>query len=363
VTVYEARGQYQLIAELIQLRGAGALQAKFEALKRKLQAEGLFEAERKRPLPKFPTALGLVTSKTGAALRDMLNILERRAPWVRIFIAPVNVQGPSAAPDIADAIRKFSAGASIGWPEVDVIIAARGGGSIEDLWAFNEEIVARAIFEAERPVVSAVGHEIDFTISDFVADLRAPTPSAAAELVVPDTAALIAALANCRVSLGRRARELINAHALRVSRLRDGVLKREAKSLLREAAQRLDQRAAELRGNASAQLERLRNRLARSIDRLHAQRPQQRLAMETDRVRALRERLRVQTRHRLDRLRSGFQECAAKLRLLGPQSTLDRGYSVTMTSDGRVVRLANDVIAGDEIETRVSDGTLRSKVV
>src|SRR5439155_426592 len=189
VTVFEARGQYQLNVQILQPRGVGLLQAKFEALKRKLEAEGLFAPERKRPLPKFPRRIGIVTSRTGAAIRDMLNVLRRRAPWLQIVINPVRVQGTGAAQEIAVAIRELAL-PNQAFAPVDLIVVTRGGGSIEDLWEFNEEIVARAVFHSALPVISAVGHEIDFTICDFVADLRAPTPSAAAELIVPDIADL-----------------------------------------------------------------------------------------------------------------------------------------------------------------------------
>src|SRR5438309_5269025 len=185
VTVFEARGQYQLNVQILQPRGLGLLQAKFEALKRKLQAEGLFAPERKRPLPKLPRRIGIVTSPSGAAVRDMLNVLRRRAPWLQVLISPVRVQGTGAAQEIAVAIRELAM-PNENWQPLDLIVVTRGGGSIEDLWEFNEEIVARAIFNSMVPIVSAVGHEIDFTICDFVADLRAPTPSAAAELIVPD---------------------------------------------------------------------------------------------------------------------------------------------------------------------------------
>ncbi|PYJ74227.1 MAG: exodeoxyribonuclease VII large subunit, partial [Verrucomicrobia bacterium] len=185
VSVFEARGQYQLSVQILQPRGLGLLQAKFEALKRKLEAEGLFAAERKRPLPKFPRRLGVVTSPSGAAIRDILNVLKRRAPWLEILINPVRVQGTGAAAEIAVAIRELAT-PNEHWQPLDLIVVARGGGSMEDLWEFNEEIVARTIVDISVPIVSAIGHEIDFTICDFTADLRAPTPSAAAELIVPD---------------------------------------------------------------------------------------------------------------------------------------------------------------------------------
>src|SRR5438046_7278266 len=206
VTVFEAQGKYQLRVEILQPRGVGVLQAKFEALKRKLEAEGLFAPERKRPLPKFPHRIGIVTSPSGAAVRDMLNVLRRRAPWLQILINPVRVQVTCAAQEIAVAIREFVTPNEVFAP-VDLIVVTRGGGSIEDLWEFNEEIVARAIFHSAVPIVSAVGHEIDFTICDLVADLRAPTPSAAAELIGPDISDLRRHMGNCARAIGR---ELFN---------------------------------------------------------------------------------------------------------------------------------------------------------
>src|SRR6266516_892136 len=203
VTVFEARGQYQLNVQILQPRGVGVLQAKFEALKRKLQAEGLFAVERKRSLPKFPRRTGIVTSPSGAAIRDMLNVLRRRAPWLQILISPVRVQGTGAAQEIAIAIRELAA-PNVNWQPLDLIVVTRGGGSIEDLWEFNEEIVSRAIFHSAVPIVSAVGHEIDFTICDFVADLRAPTPSAAAELIVPDVTDVQRRIDGCTRSLSRQ---------------------------------------------------------------------------------------------------------------------------------------------------------------
>src|SRR2546428_7251624 len=206
VSVFEARGQYQLSVQILQPRGLGVLQAKFEALKRKLDDEGLFDPARKRPLPKFPKRIGIVTSPSGAAIRDILNVLRRRAPWLHILISPVRVQGTGAAQEIAVAIREL-ARPNENFAPVDLIVVTRGGGSMEDLWEFNEEIVARTIADVTMPVVSAVGHEIDFTICDFVADLRAPTPSAAAELIAPEVVDLRRSIDNCGRAI---ARELLN---------------------------------------------------------------------------------------------------------------------------------------------------------
>src|SRR6266446_403430 len=206
VSVFEARGQYQLSVQILQPRGLGLLQAKFEALKRKLDAEGLFDVARKHALPKFPRRIGIVTSPTGAAIRDMLNVLKRRGPWLEILINPVRVQGTGAAAEIAVAIRELAT-PNKAWQSLDLIVVARGGGSMEDLWEFNEEIVARAIVDISVPIVSAIGHEIDFTICDFTADLRAPTPSAAAELIVPDIVDLRRQIDGCARTL---ARQLLN---------------------------------------------------------------------------------------------------------------------------------------------------------
>ncbi|NJR43257.1 MAG: exodeoxyribonuclease VII large subunit [Akkermansiaceae bacterium] len=208
----------------------GDLQAKFEALKRKLQAEGLFDAERKKPVPRFPQVIGIITSGTGAALQDILNVLKRRAPWVQPVLFPVRVQGRGAEIEIATAIEKMGNPEAFGYPCCDVLIVGRGGGSIEDLWNFNEEVVARAIAACPIPIISAVGHEIDFTIADFVADLRAPTPSAAAELAVADAAELLARLRQIHRRMARQAREQLERSQLAVESLKRGVLQRDGEA-------------------------------------------------------------------------------------------------------------------------------------
>src|SRR5881397_1360354 len=232
VSVFEARGQYQLSVEIVQPRGLGLLQAKFEALKRKLEAEGLFDPARKKALPKFPKRIGIVTSPSGAAIRDILNILRRRARGIEILINPVRVQGIGAAAEIASAINELS-NPSVIWPSLDLIVVARGGGSIEDLWEFNEEIVARAIAAALVPIVSAVGHEIDFTIADFVADLRAPTPSAAAELIVPAAVELDRTLRHHRERLRQHLRHRLHAAAQRADHARARLRMQQPRTRLR----------------------------------------------------------------------------------------------------------------------------------
>src|SRR5436190_7826438 len=238
VTVFEARGQYQLNIRILQPRGVGLLQAKFETLKRKLQAEGLFAPDRKRPLPKFPRRIGIVTSPTGAAIRDMLNVLRRRAPWLQTLISPVRVQGTGAAQEVAVAIRELAA-PNEAFAPLDLIVVTRGGGSIEDLWEFNEEIVARAIFHSTVPIVSAVGHEIDFTICDFVADLRAPTPSAAAELIVPDITDLSRRLSELENCLRKYLRNFLQQSFTRLRYLSERTLARELMQRMRDGRQQL----------------------------------------------------------------------------------------------------------------------------
>src|SRR5476651_1849006 len=235
ITVYEARGQYQLAVAEIRARGQGTLQQRFEELKRRLQAENLFDLERKRPLPVFPEVIGVVTSLQGAVLQDMLQILQRRAPGIRIRVRGVRVQGIGAAQEIADAIAAFSAEENI-----DLLVVARGGGSLEDLWAFNEEVVARALAACSVPTVTAVGHETDFTIADFVADLRAPTPSAAAELLTRDWTEWRQTVEKLHARLERTTRQVLGDHRRHLARLASSHALREPRRIVRQWAQRLD---------------------------------------------------------------------------------------------------------------------------
>src|SRR6266702_4207242 len=259
VTVFEARGQYQLSVQILQPRGLGLLQAKFEALKRKLEAEGLFKQSRKKPLPKFPRRIGIVTSPSGAAIRDLLNVLRRRAPWLQILISPVRVQGTGAAQEIAVAVRELTA-PNDAFAPLDLIVVARGGGSMEDLWEFNEEIVARTIADVSVPIVSAIGHEIDFTICDFTADLRAPTPSAAAELIVPDI-----------VDLRRR----IDGYERAVGR--------ELLERLRDAQQQIDHSRETLRRCLTHKIDNYRRGLIHALAALQARSPARELLLRRDR--------------------------------------------------------------------------------
>jgi exodeoxyribonuclease VII large subunit len=338
VTVFEARGQYQLNVQIIQPRGVGVLQAKFEALKRKLEAEGLFAPERKRPLPKFPRRIGIVTSPSGAAVRDMLNVLRRRAPWLQILINPVRVQGTGAAQEIAVAIREFAL-PNEGFRPVDLIVVTRGGGSIEDLWEFNEEIVSRAIFHSAVPIVSAVGHEIDFTICDFVADLRAPTPSAAAELIVPDVVDLQRQIDRCARTL---ARQLLNR--------------------VRDAQQRLDHARETLRRCLAHRIESYKSGLLNIIRALQPRKLSGELMMRRNHFADLHRRLVACPARLLENAKHRFSRIQGILRVLGPDATLRRGYSITMDDHGHIVRTTAVVRPKMKIRTRVSDGEFGSEV-
>lgn len=336
VTVYEARGQYQLNVQIVQPFGQGVLLAKFEALKRKLAAEGLFDPARKRPLPKFPKRIGIVTSPSGAAIRDILNILRRRAPWLSILINPVRVQGSGAAQEIAVAIRELAT-PNESFAPVDLIVIARGGGSIEDLWEFNEEIVARAIAASEVPIVSAVGHEIDFTIADFAADLRAPTPSAAAELIVRDVTDLLRQLENCRRRVGR---ELLNQ--------------------IRDAQQGLDHVRETLLRCVGHKIESYRRALAHALAVLQARSPARELMLRRHRFGDLQRRLRESPARVLENARHRFDRVAGILRVLGPEATLRRGYSITRNERDELIRSVATVRPKMRIKTRLADGEFES---
>jgi exodeoxyribonuclease VII large subunit len=334
VSVYEARGEYQLVVRAVEDAGQGSLLEAFERMKKRLAEEGLFDPARKRPLPMLPQHIGIVTSPTGAAVRDMLQVLTRRFPNLHVVVAPVKVQGEQAAGQIARAIGYFNERR-----DVDVLIVGRGGGSLEDLWAFNEEVVARAVANSAIPVISAVGHEIDFTICDFAADHRAPTPSAAAELVVGRKEDFERAVA----ILERRRARALQAWALklrnRVAAAARSYVFREPGNLLRRYRDRIAGR---------------RERMGYCLQSAFHQRQQQvdewslRLQHRTES--ALRQR-----RHALDRY-------TAQLRALSPQAVLERGYSVTRGPDGAVVRRAIQLEPGVDIATCLAEGTVTSRV-
>jgi exodeoxyribonuclease VII large subunit len=360
VSVYEARGQYQLVVQLIQPKGQGLLQAKFEALKRKLQVEGLFDTARKKPLPKFPRRVALVTSPTGAAVQDMLNILKRRSPWLSILICPVRVQGEGAAAEISEMIDFVSSYAAE--LKVDLMIVGRGGGSLEDLWEFNEESVARSIYRSRLAVVTAVGHEIDFTIADFVADLRAPTPSAAAELIVPDIFALQAELVSRRSALDRLVRQGLEIRQMQVRRLSGAPHFREPRRLIVERQQRVDQLEVRLSEILKNDLHQRRSGIERIRALLSAFRPERWLQGKRAEVAKLEARLGWIAASWLSFHKNRVSEMANVLRLLGPRQTLERGYSITLGANGSVIRSIQSLKVGDTIHTKLASGELSSVV-
>jgi exodeoxyribonuclease VII large subunit len=361
ISVFEARGQYQLSVQILQPRGLGVLQAKFEALKRKLEAEGLFDPARKRPLPKFPRRIGIITSPSGAAIRDMLNVLQRRAPNVHILINPVRVQGTGAAAEIAVAIREL-AQPNESWGPLDVIVLARGGGSIEDLWEFNEEAVARAIVASEIPIVSAVGHEIDFTIADFVADLRAPTPSAAAELIVADSVQVARRVNELAVCLVRCLRNFLSNSQMRLRLLSERTLARELVNRMRDAQQQLDLAKESLKRRVEQFFATSRVAFAQRAQILKSFHPGRELVARRNALTDLSRRFARIPSTLLRNAHQRFQRVDAILRVLGPEATLRRGYSITRTGEGNVLLSVAQVAPAMQISTQLSDGEFASRV-
>lgn len=357
VSLYEPRGDYQLIIESMQPAGDGVLALRFEELKRRLGAEGLFDEGRKRPLPREPRAVGLVTSATGAALHDMLTVLKRRAPDLPIFIYPTQVQGSAAIGQIVAAIALANRRA-----EVDVLIVGRGGGSLEDLWCFNEEVVARAIANSAIPVISAVGHEVDVTISDFAADLRAPTPSAAAELVAPDQSARAQRLAH----LWQRLVQAMNRHKTAARHgfvlLQKRLDHQDPKRRLEQQSQRLDELSAHLQQLLNQRLHQGERRLANLELRLQAKSPERLLAIGRRRHQLAEERLHALITKRQDQASHRLAMLTARLDGVSPLATLGRGYSITRTQSGDVINRAAQVNAGQTLVTTLAEGHLQVRV-
>ena len=349
ISVYERRGQYQLIVSQLLPKGLGALQLAFEQLKKKLAAEGLFDPARKKLLPVLPARIGLITSPTGAAIRDFLNIIGRRYPDRRVIINPVRVQGAGAADEIAAAIEEFNA-----LSLVDVIIVTRGGGSLEDLWAFNEEVVARAISRSKIPIISAVGHEIDFTIADFAADLRAPTPSAAAELVVK-------AKTEFQAELRQFQRRFDKDLQYRLSELRRRLavcVLRHPAELVRQVQQQLDDLSHRLEQATAVTLAQRRARLAA----VKLVKPRDFIQTQRHGLTTQSDRLVTGIAHRRQAMRHSLAALVGKLDLLSPKSTLARGYSITRLPNGQVVKTAQTATVGTIIRTLVVDGEFVSVV-
>ena len=363
LTVYEPQGKYQLRVSSVELEGIGALQAAFERLKARLQAEGLFDAARKRPIPPFPRRVGLVTSPTGAAIRDVLHVVGRRFAGLEFVLVPVRVQGEGAAPQIAEAIGSLNAWERAHPGSLDVILVTRGGGSLEDLWAFNEEVVARAIAASTVPVISAVGHEIDFTIADLVADLRAATPSAAGELL---TAGYVEAVG--RLSVAARRLRVLTARTILTwgQRAESWVLRlerRHPRRQLETRIQQLDDTTAALARGVGRGVRDASSQVSSVVSRLLARRPQ--VVLQRDRRRLLEVQRRLaaaMSRHR-DRLWSRSDRAAQSLRLLSPLQVLERGYSLTFDpSTGQLVRRVEGLRSGQRLQTRLANGLVDSVV-
>ena len=383
VTVYEARGQYQLIVRKVELQGLGALQAAFERLKQKLADEGLFAQERKRPLPPFPQRIGLVTSPTGAAIRDVLHVVQRRNPGLEIIFVPCRVQGQGAAEEIAAAIEMLNEHARpveglksskveeekapstlqpfISSTRLDLILITRGGGSLEDLWAFNEEVVARAIAASTVPVVSAVGHEIDFTISDFVADVRAATPSAAAEIITEDVYSSRVFVAEAALRLRELCLRQLEARREETGYAIKRLVRLHPRRRLEEVQQRFDDLHGALNRCTRQGVRQARMNWKQIALRLHQVRPKQVLKQSREKADVLSKRLSDLARHRLEQLKAEMAGAESRLRLLGPEQVLARGYSITMdAASGEILRDAKQVKSGQRLKTRFKSGEVTS---
>ncbi len=358
VGLYEPRGEYQLIAEQMEQAGEGALRRQFEQLKAKLQAEGLFEPDRKRALPRFARRIGVVTSATGAAVRDVLSVLARRFPMARVEVLPVPVQGREAPPAIVAMLGKASASG-----RYDVLLLTRGGGSLEDLMAFNDEAVARAVHASAVPVVCAVGHEVDFSIADFVADLRAPTPSAAAELLVPDAQALGRQLDQLQQRLATLQQRRLQSHTQRVDHLLARLQAQRPQARLARDRERLVHLRHRLLAVLRAGQQQRQTTLHRLHTRLQAQHPRQRL-LQWRRQLAESERAIGQCMvRRLERERLNLKQAARALHAVSPLATLDRGYAIVFGDDGQVLRDAADAPPGSQARARLARGELQLRVI
>jgi exodeoxyribonuclease VII large subunit len=355
VDLYDARGELQLIVDSLEPQGLGALQAAFEQLKKRLAMEGLFDASRKKPLPTLPERIGIVTSPTGAVIRDMLHVLERRCPGRHIRIYPAQVQGEGAAEQIAEGIGYF---ATSDWAEV--IIVARGGGSMEDLWAFNEEIVARVIAASEIPVISAVGHETDFTIADFVADFRAPTPSAAAEIVIQTRQSLVDSLRASTNKLRQSARLTL---ALAARQLREvAVDGTRLRNMIGRRTQRVDELEYRMRDSIRAAIGSRKRTLDSTATRLARKDVRLRFAEARRKAGSLDQTLRQIAQLRLRDAKGALTPLTTKLEQLSPVAILERGYAI-VERDGRIVKSPEDAPADSTIQLRVAKGKLKARVL
>lgn len=354
VSLYEGRGDYQMIIDSLEPAGDGALRQAFEALKAKLQGEGLFAAERKRPLPSHPTRIGVITSPSGAAVRDIISVFGRRAPFIELVISPTAVQGREAAPQIVRALERADRAG------FDALILARGGGSLEDLWPFNEEMVARAVAACQTPIISAVGHETDVSISDFVADLRAPTPSAAAELLSPDTQAMLAQLQRNHRQLQQCMKVRLTNERLRLDSLRRRL--RHPGERLAQQSQHLDELDMRLQRAWCHRLEQRQQQLVNLRGRLQHQHPERLSRVLHERLEQLRQRLPRAMNQHLQQRRQRLESAAQGLHLISPLATLGRGYSILLDQQGKAIRSQQDTKPGQQLQARLAEGQLALRV-
>jgi len=355
VSLYEARGDYQLIVDAMQSAGEGALQLAFEELKQRLFKEGLFDAQYKQAIPGHPKHLGIVTSPTGAAVKDIISVLKRRFPSLPVSIYPTKVQGQQAAAQIAEAIARANRDNLC-----DVLIVGRGGGSLEDLWPFNEEIVARAIFHSRIPIISAVGHEVDTSISDFVADLRAPTPSAAAELVSPDRFEWLGRFEQLERSLMRIMQNRLSQQAFHLTQLVKRL--RHPKEKLNENMQRLDMAEMRLKSAMQSRLQQNKQRLQTCQHTLAQFKPDKQLALLQQQNNQLNKRLIKAMKDNLLRMQQNLAGQAEVLNAVSPLSTLNRGYAINTTTDGKVIHSHKQVTRGDTIIAKLHEGSLHCTI-
>jgi exodeoxyribonuclease VII large subunit len=361
VTVYEARGNYQLIVSGIELQGVGALQLKFEKLKQKLSDEGLFDPESKLPIPPYPERIGLVTSPTAAALQDVIHVLERRHPGLEIILASCRVQGDEAAREIARQIAALNRLHET--VPLDLILVTRGGGSMEDLWAFNEEIVARAIHASKLPVVSAVGHEIDFTIADFVADLRAATPSAAAEQISEGIVASRQFFIGAQARLQQLLRNAVVQRSQLLAQTKHRLSLSHPRRRLNEFSQRLDDLTDDLNHSATTRIAAAKQGVQNLNQRLSAFRLRQAVRIRRQELSGVTRRFNDAATRSLQTHRTRLTDLTTRLQLLSPQAILDRGYSITTQADtGNIVRQTSDAPTGTVLNTRLPDGEVTSTV-
>ncbi|GGK74058.1 exodeoxyribonuclease 7 large subunit [Amphritea balenae] len=355
VSLYPGRGDYQLICDYMEESGTGSLQRAYEELKLKLQQQGLFDPAFKKPIPEHPQHLGVITSSTGAAVHDILTVLKRRFPSLPVTLFPTSVQGNEAAPQIADAIRIANEDG-----RCDVLIVGRGGGSLEDLWPFNEEIVAQSIFHSEIPVISAVGHEVDVTIADFVADMRAATPSAAAELISPDQQQLLLQLNQLQHRLNQAWQRSLQHRQQQLQWTRARL--RHPGEKLREQAQKLDDFELRLQRAINNKVQRQKDRFSAAEQRYQRCSPVPQIHNAQTRVEALKQRLQSLITHNLTQQSLKLKGIAGTLHSVSPLATLERGYAIVQGDDGKVVQDINQLSQNKTVETRLHNGRFQSQI-